>query len=336
MTVTLSTHPFGSRVRSGIAIAAFGVLLAGCAGAPEPTASDIGTPAANFPVEVTSCGHTSTLTAAPSKAVTLNQGATEVMLALGLEEKMAGTAYLDDEVADRWKDAYDSVPVLAKEFPSHEQLIAAQPDFIYASYASAFEAKVAGTQPELDADKVASYLSPFGCEDKTQRPEPTFQAVWDEIAAVADAFGVPERAKALEETQQKTLDAVTNAGKGLKVLWYDSATKTPYVGGGSGSPQVVIDAIGATNVFAKLDAGWADGNWEDVLAADPDVIVLADASWDTAAAKKAYLQGDPVLSQLRAVKDDAFVTVPFSETTAGVRLADGVESVADQIAALKK
>lgn len=88
------------------------------------------------------------------------------------------------------------------------------------------------------------------------------------------------------------------------------------------------------NIFGTLDDGWADGNWEDVVKSDPDVIVLADANWSTAADKISYLQNDPVLRQLRAVKAEAFVTIPFSESTPGVRLVDGAVSVSEQLATL--
>lgn len=41
-----------------------------------------------------------------------------MVLALGLEDQLAGTAYLDDAVPPKWKRAYDEVPVLSKEYPT--------------------------------------------------------------------------------------------------------------------------------------------------------------------------------------------------------------------------
>lgn len=315
-------------------LVAAGLVLTGCAGAPEANRAEASSP--DFPVEVTSCGYTSTITTKPENAVTMNQGATEIVLALGAEDQLAGTAYLDDSVSPKWQAAYDSVAVLSEEYPSKEALLAAEPDFVYASYGSAFDQKVAGTQPELDAESIASYVSPFGCEDQAERPETSFDAVWDEIASVGTAFGVKDRAAELRTEQQATLDALaeTEAGRDVSVFWYDSGTKAPYVGAGQGGPQLILDAVGAANIFAKLDGGWAEGNWEDVIAADPDVIVLADASWDAASTKQAYLEKDPVLSQLRAVKEGRFVTIPFSESTPGVRLVDGAASVSEQLAKL--
>lgn len=336
-----------------LAVSALATALAACADAPDDEATHThaadasasgtdavdpspSTSAVTYPVDITSCGRTTTVPAKPTRAVTLNQGATEVVLALGLEAQMAGTAYLDDEVAAQWQAAYQSVPVLSDEYPSKETFLATQPDFAYSSYASAFDAKAVGTQDELQGASIPSYVSPFGCDDKAQRPAITFDSVWDEVESVATAFGVPERGTAIREAQQELLDTLNEQAVGgdLKIFWYDSGTKKPFIGAGQGSPQLVIDAVGGTNIFVDVEGGWADGNWEDVIAADPDGIVLADASWDNAEDRIDYLNADPVLSQLRAVQAKAFVTIPFSETTAGVRLVDGAQHVSDQLAAL--
>ncbi|MFE6049330.1 ABC transporter substrate-binding protein [Kitasatospora sp. NPDC056446] len=303
-------------------------MLGACAGAPAPVASG-GTTGSAAPVSVDNCGTTVTVGAPPDRLVTLNQGATEVALALGLQSRMAGTAYLDDAVPEKWKAAYDSVPVLSKDYPTKEKLLAARPDFLYASYSSAFTAKVAGTREELRGQGIPSYLSPFGCSDKSQVPPPTWQAVWGELDDVARVFGVTERATAIRQQQEQQLAGFTAAaaGKDPKVLWFDSDTKAPFVGAGHGGPQLVLDAVGARNVFADLPGGWQNVSWEKVVAADPDAIVVADAGWDTAQSKIDYLTNDPVLGKLTAVQRKAFVVVPFSESTPGVLLADGAARV---------
>lgn len=321
-----------ARVLATVALGA--VALAGCAGAPTESAA---TPSASHSaVSLTNCGEHVHVDHAPTKLVTLNQGATEVALALGLEKSMVGTAYLDDSVSPKLKAAYESVPVLAPEYPSLEAFTAAGPDFAYAAYASAFTDKAVGTRQELAGKKIGTYLSPFGCPKGTPRAEPTFESAWSELTDVAAIFGVPAKATEVIDAQKAQLEKIRSAaaGKGAKVFWYDSGDKTPFVGAGKGGPQLIIDAVGGTNIFASLDGGWADGSWEDVVAAQPDVIVLADASWDTAETKKAHLKADPTLSALKAVQEDRFVVLPFSATTPGVRLVEGAESVASQIAAL--
>jgi ABC-type Fe3+-hydroxamate transport system substrate-binding protein len=62
---------------------------------------------------VSNCGVFSKVYKSPTRAVTLNQGATEIMLALGLQDKMVGTAYLDDEIWPEFQAAYNKIPALS-------------------------------------------------------------------------------------------------------------------------------------------------------------------------------------------------------------------------------
>lgn len=311
------------------------VTATACAGPPE-AATTGRVHAAGYPVSAESCGFTSTVDAPPKRAVTLNQGATEVALALGLQDRLIGTAYLDDGVAPRWQKAYASVDVMAKEYPSRESLLAARPDFTYASYSSAYDAKNVGSQKDLDRSGVDSYLSPFSCGPNGSSTGIGIEQVWDEIAAVADVFDVPERAARVENDQRQQLAEVVDdaEGKGRSVFWFDSGDKTAYAAAGEGGPQIIMDAVGAENVFDAVKGGWADVSWEKVVEADPDVIVLVDASWSSAAEKKKRLQTDPALRRLRAVEQRHIVTVPFSESTPGVRLVDGAARISDQLDAL--
>ncbi|MFD1858921.1 iron ABC transporter substrate-binding protein [Aeromicrobium camelliae] len=324
-------------VRSRIlpSLVASAVLLAGCAGAPA--ADDKTATAEGYPVELSSCGMTSTVTDRPARAITMNQGATEVALALGVEDQLAGTAYLDDAIPEQWQAAYESVPVLADAYPDGETVLSARPDFVYASYASAFDAEAAGDRAELEKSGIASYVSPLGCQSD-EKPEVAWETVWQEIADVAEAFGVPDRAAQIRDEQQATLDelAADAPGDGLRVFWFDSGDKTAFAGAGAGGPQLILDAVGAENVFADIDKAWADVSWEQVIEADPDVIVFADAGFSSADEKKALLRDDPALSQLTAVREERFVTVPFTATTPGVRLIEGATTVADQLTGLAR
>ncbi|WP_375000737.1 ABC transporter substrate-binding protein [Aeromicrobium sp. CTD01-1L150] len=321
-------------IPAGIALACL-ALLGACAGAPS--GDDDAAAGVDYPVDVESCGVTSTLESQPERIVTMNQGATEVALALGVADRMAGTAYLDDEVPEKWHDDYESVEVLSDGYADHETVLGVEPDLVYGSYSSAFDAENAGTREDLEELGVATYLSPFGCGENEPDVPVTFDSVWDEIDGAATAFGIPDAAEDIRSEQRDALEALSEdaAGEGLEVFWFDSGEKTAFAGAGEGGPQLILDAVGATNVFADVGGGWADVSWERVVDADPDVIVLADATWSTAEDKITKLTKDPALKDVRAVREEAFVTVPFSESTPGVRLADGAVSVAEQLTALR-
>lgn len=314
---------------------AFGAVLAlnACAGAPEAESKSS---SEGYPVTVENCDRTVTIDSKPERAVTMNQGATEVALALGVEDQMAGTAYMDDEVPERWSEAYNSIDVLSDEYPDKETLLKAEPDLVYASYSSAFGKDGVGPRDELADSGIASYLSPFGCDEAPETA--TFEDVWQEVTDVAEIFGVSQRADKIVDKQRKELNKLADddAGHETTIFWYDSGDKTAFAGAGDGGPQLIMDAIGATNIFADESGGWADVSWEKVVKSDPDVIVVADADWSTAEDKIANLKKDPALQKMRAVRDEAFVTVPFSESTPGVRLVDGATHVAEQLRDLQK
>ena len=73
-----------------------------------------------------------------------------------------------------------------------------------------------------------------------------------------------------------------------------------------------------------------------MAAQDPDLIVVVDASWDKADAKLLQLCSHPIASDLRAVKNRAFITVPFSASTLGVRIGALAYNLAEAMVALSR
>lgn len=277
---------------------------------------------------VASCGTNFTYEDAPERAVTLNQQATEIMLALGLERSMVGTAYLDDAVPERWQEAYDSIPVLAEEYPAREVVLAQDPDFLFAGFASAFGEDALGAQVEWQDLGIGTYLVNAECRNEHPADEPiTTEPLFIDLARIGSIFDIEERTTAYADALRGRFAAVADAnpGAGRTAFLYDSGTDTALTAGCCGTPALLLRAVGLENIAADVEGRWADLAWEAVATADPDLIVLIDAAWSTAEEKIDFLKSDPVLSELDAVVNDRFVTVPFSETVLGVRFIDGVE-----------
>ncbi|MGO3327546.1 ABC transporter substrate-binding protein [Gordonia sp. (in: high G+C Gram-positive bacteria)] len=303
------------------------LALSACTSSDDADTSDAS-------ITLTNCGRTITMDVPAESAITVNQGATESALAIGAQDQMVGTAYLDDAIAPKWAEAYNGIEVLAEEYPDRETLLEKRPDLVTASYSSAFDDKALGSQDSLAELGVASYVSPFGCDDKSQRPEPSWDAVAGETHDYGVLFGRTDEANEVNRAMRSTLDELKkrNAGADKTLMWWDSKTDSPSVGGRDGGPQLVMDAVGATNAFHTLSGNWADTGWESVLQANPDVIVLVDAEWDPADAKRQYLESDPALRELDAVKNASYVVFPFSESTPGARMIDGAVRLSDALA----
>lgn len=318
------------------------VGLAGCAtDSPDADAGTATTPAADA-VEITNCGTTLTVAAPPRRALAMEQNATEILLSLGLADRMIGTSYQTDPVLPDLADDYAAVPVLADLYPNREAVLDAAPDFVYSTFTSAYGPEAAGPRADLAALDVPAYLSRFACEDPaTGESTVDFDGIFAEITEIATIFGVTGRGEALVADQRGRLDAAiaeATAPADTSLLWYYSGTATPYVAGSGGLPDAISTQLGVTNAYGDAEQTWPAGSWEEIAARNPDVIVLADLTrggdGDSAQAKIDYLRSNPTTAELDAVKAGRFITVSGSSMDPSVRSVTAVEAVAAGLAQL--
>lgn len=106
----------GARARTATLASAVLSGLTGC-GASEVVATSQAAPAGEgrteHPLTLENCGSEVTVESAPARVVSLDQNSTEILLSLGLEDRIVGTASWTDPVLDSLADANESVPRLA-------------------------------------------------------------------------------------------------------------------------------------------------------------------------------------------------------------------------------
>ncbi|WP_029066083.1 ABC transporter substrate-binding protein [Labrenzia sp. DG1229] len=273
---------------------------------------------------------------APARVLTIKSTSTEMMLALGLGKKIIAQAFQDGPPAVTWQDAHNTIPVISEKLPSAEIVAELQPDFIYAGWESNFSETGIGSRTILSSRGIETYVSPSACRGvNTPLRALTIEDVFWQIREVAAIFGVDERAIALISRQQSTLESIDRTGGEQTVLWYSSGSAIPYVGAGWGAPQMIMSWIGLENIVSDVPASWVSLNWETIAESDPDVIILVDAAWNSAARKKAYLRENPVTASMRAVRESRFLTIPFTASEAGVRNVDAIVSLSEQLQSLE-
>ncbi|MFC3491692.1 ABC transporter substrate-binding protein [Glycomyces rhizosphaerae] len=318
-------------------------VLTGC-GASEPvpeTEAAAGEGATAYPLTVENCGQEVTFDAAPQRAVSLDQNATEILLSLGLEDRMVGTASWTDPVLENFTEANDAVPRLADEAPTYEVVMGADPDFVTASFGRHYAEGGVAERTRFAETGIEAYLSPTDCDGDisvngggTRTNALTFDALYQEIRELAAIFDVQSRGEVLveqlETRRQSSLEGIDASG--LSVAFWFSDLKTPYVAGGLGSANLLATEAGTANVFADLDDDWPATTWEAFVDLDPDVIVMADLSrerWpgDQAAEKIEFLESDPVTKGLTAVAEQRYVELRGAEMNPSIRLVDGLEKL---------
>ncbi|GAB6940258.1 putative F420-0 ABC transporter substrate-binding protein [Isoptericola variabilis] len=319
--------------------------LAGCAQDPADATSsaaptDASAGGTAYPLTLDNCGVETTVEAAPQRVVTVKSSTTEMLLALGLGDRIVGSAFLDGPVPDSLADAAADVPAvadpMAEQVPGAEAVLGLEPDLVYAGWESNLTADGAGDRATLAKLGVASYVSPAACKAPEYMPDPlTFDDVFAEIDEVGEVFDASDAAADLVAEQKDTLASVTPDDRGLTALWYSSGDDIPYVGAGIGAPQMIMDAVGLENVAADVHDTWTSFSWEQAIEADPDVIVLVDATWNSADQKIERLESNPATARMTAVREGHYLTVPFPASEAGVRNVDAVVDLSAQLDGLE-
>jgi len=106
--------------------------------------------ATDYPLEVSNCHLTTTVEKTPERAFVASSGALEIMLAMGLEDKIVASSW----VKEVWKPlmpGFETFPHYPK-YPTHTEMFDLKPDFVYATYSSAFDASKIDYAEALDVE----------------------------------------------------------------------------------------------------------------------------------------------------------------------------------------
>lgn len=304
------------------------LALVGCASAtataPESSAS------AAFTVD--NCGTEVVVDSPPQRIVTVKSSTTELLLALGVGDRIVAQAFPDGPIPEQWTPD-GGIPVLSDSAPSQEAVLELEPDLVFAGWESIFSADSSGERESYEALGIDTYVAPSACKDPAYQPDRmTVEELERQIVELARIVDVDPEPFLAE--QRATLDAITPDARGLSALWYSSGTDTPYVGAGIGNPQLILDLVGLDNVAADIADTWTSMSWEAIVDANPDVIVLVDATWNTAADKIELLESNAATAELEAVRASRYLIIPFASTEAGARTAWAAADIAQQLASI--
>ncbi|WP_405653401.1 ABC transporter substrate-binding protein [Streptomyces sp. RK9] len=322
-------HP----ARFGIAALTLALTAVGCSSSDGGgSASD--DRAGGKETTVTSCGRKLSFDGPPERTVALDQSSTEVLLELGLQDRMAGTSNLKTKIAPEYKKAYDKVDVLSPKILTSEQLRAATPDFTIGGFTDYFTKDRVGTREELADLDLPSFVSAVDCPKQNtagagKKAKSPFELLFQDYRDLGRIFDVEKRAAKLVEEQRGTLAEAAKTKDRVKgeptVVWlYSVYGDTPYVAGRSAIPSEMSRTVGAKNAFDDIDEDWPTVTWEQIAERDPDFIVIGDLSergkpGDSAADKLKAIRANPVTAKLDAVEKKRFIEIPGTEMDPSVR-----------------
>lgn len=289
-------------------------------------------PALAFPVTVQSCNREVTFDAAPTRAIANDVNLVEMMLALGLRDRMVGYTgvsgwkTLDEEL----RAGITELPELSAQYPTREVLLGAEPDFFFAGWN--YGMKVGGevTPETLEPLGIRTYELTESCIHIGPKARSSMQDMYVDLLNLGTIFGVDDRAKALVAGYEAKLAEITagvDRSTPLRVFVYDSGEESPFTAGAYAIPTALIEAAGGLNIMDDLEKSWATVAWESVVERNPEVIVIVNYGDVTAEQKIAFLEANPAFANVDAVKNDRYVVLEYVEATPGPRNIRAVEKL---------
>lgn len=290
------------------------------------------TPALAFPVTVQSCDRELTFDAPPARAIANDVNMVEMMLVLGLRDRMVGYTgvsgwkTLDAEL----RAGLDELPELSAKAPGREVLIGAGADFFFAGWNYGMTVGGEVTPDTLAPFGIQTYELTESCIHLGPRPEVSMDTMYTDLLNLGRIFGVEARAAELVAGYKARLAAITatvDRTRPLRVFVYDSGEETPFTAGRYAMPTALIEAAGGVNIMDDLEKSWATVAWEPVIERNPEVIVIVNYGEVTADQKIAFLEANPAFAGIDAVRNDRYVVLEYVEATPGPRNIRAVEKL---------
>jgi iron complex transport system substrate-binding protein len=242
----------------------------------------------------------------------------------------------------------DGLPKLGGEYVpgafapvQREDMLSADPDLVIGGWPSNFDASLGAlTRDDLSARGINSYFA-YAAACGESGPVTDLSVVYQDILNFGTIFDVEDAANALVAHMQGTIaDAQARIGDAprptvLSYSWEDGRGDA-YAVGNRNVGNAIITQAGGENIFDDVDAVYGTVSWEEVVARNPDAIVIevfgkpTQEAFDAVVAEaEAFFTSDPALQNVTAVKEGNFIPV-VAETyyVGGVRNADAVAALA--------
>ena len=283
---------------------------------------------------VESCNRIVTFEETPKKAISNDVNLTEMMLVLGLADRMVGYTgisgwkTLDEEMRAGVKE----LPELSQKYPSKEVLVGADADFFFAGWN--YGMKVGGevTPETLEPFGIKVYELTESCIHIMNKSKANMEDMYNDLLNLGRIFNVENKANELINKYRMEIQELTqniNTDDPLRVFVYDSGEDTPFTAGFYAMPTALIEASGGINIMNDFKKSWGTVTWEEVIDRNPEVIVIVNYGNVTADQKKDFMMSNPAFAGIDAIKNDRFVTLEYVEATPGPRNIKAIKKLSE-------
>jgi iron complex transport system substrate-binding protein len=288
---------------------------------------------------------------AEPRIISLIASATEIVCALGFESQMVGRSHECDFPASVKRLPVCTSPKFEVEGLSYEidqrvKAILQEALSVYRVDADLLERLrpthiITQSQCEVCAVSLKD-VEQAVCQFTSSQPivvslEPNALAdVWSDIRRVAAALNAPERGEELIAGLRRRMDEIAAKARSARsrptvacVEWIE-----PLMAAGNWTPELV-EMAGGVNLFGEAGKHSPWMSWEELVAADPDVILISPCGFDIARTMEEtdLLTGKPEWRGLKAVKENRVLVADGNQyfNRPGPRLAESLEILAESL-----
>ncbi|HLC21926.1 MAG TPA: ABC transporter substrate-binding protein [Candidatus Methylomirabilis sp.] len=262
---------------------------------------------------VDDAGRSVILSGPPKRILALTPSSTEIVFALGGEDRIVAV--------DQWSDyppAAKAKPRISPLSPSLEQIVRLSPDLILSTHG--------GAEPLLPLER-------HGIKVLILEPR-TLDEVYQNILLIGQIVDAQERAerlvRAMRQRAAAVLARVREAPRPKVFIELDAIDPTrPFTAGSGSFIDALIRLAGGENVASPSRIAWPQFSLEELIRADPDLIILGDALVPVNPQTPGKVARRPGWDRLRAVRRGAIFTIETEVVSRpGPRVIEGLELLA--------
>lgn len=271
---------------------------------------------------------------APEKVVANTQGAAELLIKLGLTDKIVGVAALYGAGDPAVQEEFKKIPVLSQDYASKELVVGASPDLVMGRGGLFADADWGvGTVGGLNELGIKTFVQ------STSLQGATLDSLYKDIEQLGQIFDVQDKAAAyIAELKERAAKLKEGAAAGGKTFAYISDGGNGAIAVYSGNVDTfagdVLGLLGLTNSYADVTG---EISKEQLIATNPDVLLISvyTGGVDADQSIKAFY-ADPSLQSLKAIQNKAIYKIDFNQFWGySYSIFDGAEKLAAELAAAK-
>ena len=287
------------------------------------------------PVVVQSCNRQVEFDEIPGRAISHDINLTEMMLSLGLRDRMVGYTGISgwNKLDEKMRIDIDRLPELSPKYPTKEVLVGANADFFFAGWNYGMRVGGEVTPESLSTFDIKVYELTESCIHISEKNRATMEDFYNDLRNLGKIFRIEDNANELINTYQEEIKLIkTTIPKNadpVKVFLYDSGEDQPFTAGRYAIPTALIEEAGGKNITDDVESSWTTVGWETVVARNPEVIIIVNYGEVTAEQKINFLKQNPAFRNINAVKNDRFVVVEYVEATPGPRNINAIKKLVD-------